>query len=78
MRIILNLSGTCSANGSGTSKKDAKRNAASNLLTKLKGMGNDLNVGDIIPANGNGNVEEEIELAKNVANMKLDTLVSRS
>lgn len=66
--------GTCSANGSGTSKKDAKRNAASNLLTKLKGMGNDLNVGDIIPANGNGNVEEEIELAKNVANMKLDTL----
>ena len=41
-------------------------------------MGNDLNVGDIIAANGNGNVEEEIELAKNVANMKLDTLVSRS
>ena len=39
-------------------------------------MGNDLNVGDIIPANGNGNVEEELEIAKNVANMKLDTLVS--
>jgi RISC-loading complex subunit TARBP2 len=34
-------------------------------------------VGDIIPANGNGNVEEEIELAKNVANMKLDTLTQK-
>lgn len=72
--------GTVSSTGSGTSKKDAKRNAASALLTKLKSMGNELNVGNIVPSNGNnsiGDVEEELELAKNVANMKVETLTQK-
>ena len=65
----------------GTSKKDAKRAAASALLAKLKSMGNELSsISNVIPpANGNaiGDIEEELETAKNVNNMKVETLVSK-
>ena len=49
--------GSVNAIGSGTSKKDAKRSAASALLAKLKAMGNDVtSLSNIIPpANGTAN-----------------------
>ena len=44
-------------------------------------MGNELNnIANVIPpANGNsiGDLEEELETAKNVSNMKVETLVSK-
>ena len=74
--------GSVNAIGSGTSKKDAKRSAASALLAKLKSMGNDVTtLSNIIPpsngtANSVGDIEEELELAKGVSGMKIETLVS--
>jgi len=73
--------GTVNSAGSGTSKKDAKRAAASALLAKLKSMGNELSsISNVIPpANGNaiGDIEEELETAKNVNNMKVETLTQK-
>lgn len=75
--------GSVNAIGSGTSKKDAKRSAASALLAKLKSMGNDVtSLSNIIPpsngtANSVGDIEEELELAKGVSGMKIETLTQK-
>jgi len=75
--------GSVNAIGSGTSKKDAKRSAASALLAKLKAMGNDVtSLSNIIPpangtANSVGDIEEELELAKGVSGMKIETLTQK-
>ena len=62
--------------GVGSSKKDAKREAAVTLLEKLKALGGDV----AVQANGSGSahVGKDIdeETLKQVANMKIETLVS--
>ena len=65
--------GAIASNGTGTSKKDAKRDAATALLDKLKALGSE--VASAAGANTNGTEVDE-ELAKQVSNMKVDILVS--
>ena len=67
--------GAIASNGTGTSKKDAKRDAATALLDKLKALGSE--VASAAGANTNGTEVDE-ELAKQVSNMKVDILVSIS
>lgn len=66
---ILAKVGTHVSNGSGTSKKDAKRDAATKLLEKLKALGPEVtsaaNAAAALPTNGNSEPVEE-----DVANIK--------
>ena len=73
--------GNIASGGQGTSKKDAKRAAATALLEKLKALGTDVAnaAGSSTAANGNGNGanlgELDEELMNKVADMKVDILV---
>ena len=66
--------GAIASNGTGTSKKDAKRDAATELLAKLKALGSEVANAAGAATNGSGEVDEE--MVKQVANMKVDILVS--
>merc|ERR1719245_2420885 len=66
--------GAITSNGTGTSKKDAKRDAATALLDKLKALGSE--VASAAGANTNGTEVDE-ELAKQVSNMKVDILTPK-
>jgi len=66
--------GAIASNGTGTSKKDAKRDAATALLDKLKALGSE--VASAAGANTNGTEVDE-ELAKQVSNMKVDILTPK-
>merc|ERR1712193_86157 len=66
--------GAIASNGTGTSKKDAKRDAATALLDKLKALGSE--VASATGANTNGTEVDE-ELAKQVSNMKVDILTPK-
>ena len=66
--------GAIASNGTGTSKKDAKRDAATALLDKLKALGSE--VANAAGAATNGTEVVDEELAKQVSNMKVDILVS--
>ena len=69
--------GSIMSTGVGSSKKDAKREAAVTLLERLKALGSDVanqaNGGSGSAAGGNDIDEETL---KQVANMKIETLVS--
>merc|ERR1712241_1462356 len=62
--------GAIASNGTGTSKKDAKRDAATELLAKLKALGSEVANAAGAATNGSGEVDEE--MVKQVANMKVD------
>jgi len=66
--------GAIASNGTGTSKKDAKRDAATALLDKLKALGSE--VASAAGATTNGTEVDE-ELAKQVSNMKVDILTPK-
>lgn len=66
--------GAIASNGTGTSKKDAKRDAATALLDKLKALGSE--VANAAGAATNGTEVDE-EMAKQVANMKVDILTPK-
>ena len=69
--------GAIASNGTGTSKKDAKRDAATELLAKLKALGSEVANAAGAATNGSGNLSEvDEEMVKQVANMKVDILVS--
>lgn len=72
--------GSILSNGCGTSKKDAKRAAATALLEKLKALGSDV-TNAAGQANGNNSsigapAEIDEELLKQASNMKIPVLVS--
>jgi len=67
--------GAIASNGTGTSKKDAKRDAATALLDKLKALGSEVANAAGATTNGTEGVDEE--LAKQVSNMKVDILTPK-
>ena len=70
--------GAIASNGTGTSKKDAKRDAATALLDKLKALGSEVAIAAGSGTNGTGNLSEvDEEMIKQAGNMtKVDVLVS--
>jgi hypothetical protein len=70
--------GAIASNGTGTSKKDAKRDAATALLDKLKALGSEVAIAAGSGTNGSGNLSEvDEEMIKQAGNMtKVDVLVS--
>ena len=70
--------GSVVSSGTGTSKKDAKRAAASAMLAKLKLMGHEVtniaNSGNVANGSGENNDLDE-DVLKTIPNMKIDTLV---
>ena len=70
--------GSITSTGVGSSKKDAKREAAVTLLAKLKGLGSEVaNAANVTPANGSGGEAVDEETLKQVANMTIETLVRK-
>jgi len=67
--------GAIASNGTGTSKKDAKRDAATALLDKLKALGSEVANAAGAATNGTEGVDEE--LAQQVSNMKVDILTPK-
>ena len=66
--------GTIVSKGSGTSKKDAKKAAATALLDKLKALGNEVTSLANVPVNGNSaELDEELKQATDI---NIEVLVS--
>jgi len=68
--------GAITSNGTGTSKKDAKRDAATALLDKLKALGSEVAAAAGAATNGNGEVNEEMLKQVN-AMTKVDVLTPK-
>lgn len=71
--------GAIASNGTGTSKKDAKRDAATALLDKLKALGSEVAIAAGSATNGSGNLSEvDEEMIKQAGNMtKVDVLTPK-
>lgn len=71
--------GAIASNGTGTSKKDAKRDAATALLDKLKALGSEVAIAAGSGTNGSGNLSEvDEEMIKQAGNMtKVDVLTPK-
>ena len=67
--------GAITSTGVGSSKKDAKREAAVTLLAKLKALGSEVANAANTNANGTGGEVVDEETLKQVANMTIETLV---